>query len=102
MAQPRGSAGRRDDRAALRDAVARAITALPDASRETLILREVEGLSYSEIAEALDIPKGTVMSRLHYARRRVQELLREAGMADQFDSEPRGEAIDLAPGGDEQ
>jgi len=92
------------DRAELRDAVARAITALPDASRETLILREVEGLSYAEIAEALDIPKGTVMSRLHYARRRTQELLREAGMADDFDAESRGGDAtgDPAAGGDEQ
>jgi RNA polymerase sigma-70 factor (ECF subfamily) len=91
------------DRSELRDAVAGAITALPDAARETLILREVEGLSYSEIAEALDIPKGTVMSRLHYARRRVQELLREAGMADQFEAEPRsgGDDDDVAAGGDE-
>jgi RNA polymerase sigma-70 factor (ECF subfamily) len=92
------------DRSQLRDAVARAITALPDAARETLILREVEGLSYAEIAEALDIPKGTVMSRLHYARRRVQELLREAGMAGEFDAEPRSEHADgeLAAGGDEE
>jgi len=93
------------DRSELRAAVARAITALPDAARETLILREVEGLSYSEIAEALDIPKGTVMSRLHYARRRVQELLREAGMAEEFDAVPRSEdaaADDLASGGDER
>ena len=63
----------------LRAALARAIEALPDAARETLVLRELEGLSYAEIADALDIPKGTVMSRLHYARRRVQELLRRSG-----------------------
>ena len=68
------------DRRELRGALARAIDELPEAARETLILREVEGLSYAEIAESLAIPKGTVMSRLHYARRRVQELLREAGM----------------------
>jgi RNA polymerase sigma-70 factor (ECF subfamily) len=92
------------DRSELRNAVAKAITALPDAARETLILREVEGLSYSEIAEALDIPKGTVMSRLHYARRRVQELLREAGMAEEFDAMPRSEDVDddLASGGEER
>lgn len=70
------------DRGQLRAALARAIDELPDAARETLILREVEGLSYAEIAEALAIPKGTVMSRLHYARRRVQELLRRAGVVD--------------------
>lgn len=75
-------------RAELRERVARAIASLPDASRETLILREVEGLSYSEIAEALDIPRGTVMSRLHYARRRVQEILRGAGALDAWDVDP--------------
>jgi len=71
------------DRGKLRVALARAIDQLPEAARETLILREVEGLSYAEIAEALDIPKGTVMSRLHYARRRVQELLRRAGVVEE-------------------
>lgn len=70
------------ERAELRGAVARAIEALPHAARETLVLREVEGLSYAEIAQALAIPKGTVMSRLHYARKRVQEALREAGVVD--------------------
>ena len=77
-------------RGELRERVARAIAQLPDASRETLILREVEGLSYSEIAEALDIPRGTVMSRLHYARRRVQEILRGAGALDAWDVDPAG------------
>jgi RNA polymerase sigma-70 factor (ECF subfamily) len=72
-------------RAELRERVANAIATLPDASRETLILREVEGLSYTEIAEALDIPRGTVMSRLHYARRRVQEILREAGAVEAWE-----------------
>ncbi|MDJ0868965.1 MAG: sigma-70 family RNA polymerase sigma factor [Myxococcota bacterium] len=70
------------DRGELRRALARAIELLPDGARETLLLREVEGLSYAEIASALEIPKGTVMSRLHYARKRVQELLREAGMVE--------------------
>ena len=53
-----------------------AVLALPDASRATLVLREYEGLSYQEIADVLDIPIGTVMSRLNYARRRLRELLR--------------------------
>lgn len=65
----------------LRKALAAAIEGLPDAARETLWLRELEGLSYAEIAEALEIPKGTVMSRLHYARRQLRESLEEAGFS---------------------
>jgi RNA polymerase sigma-70 factor (ECF subfamily) len=59
--------------------VRRALAQLPAASRTALILREYEGLSYTEIATALDIPQGTVMSRLNYARSRMRELLMEAG-----------------------
>lgn len=58
------------------------IAELPETARETLMLREVEGLSYAEIAESLGIPKGTVMSRLHYARQRVQRALLEAGYGE--------------------
>lgn len=46
-----------------------AVLALPDACRAVLVLREYEGLSYTEIANTLDIPQGTVMSRLNYARK---------------------------------
>ena len=70
------------ERKELRAAMGRAIEQLPSSARETLLLREVEGLSYAEIAQVLEIPKGTVMSRLHYARRRVQELLREGEGVD--------------------
>ncbi len=48
--------------------VQEAILALPDACRVVLVLREYEGLSYHEMADTLDIPVGTVMSRLNYAR----------------------------------
>lgn len=84
-------------RGELRERVARAIASLPAASRETLVLREVEGLSYTEIAEALDIPRGTVMSRLHYARRRVQETLRAAGAIDAWDvgSDPNPDSDEI-------
>jgi len=64
---------------AKRWAVRRALDQLPAASRAALVLREHEGLSYAEIAAALDIPQGTVMSRLNYARNRLRELLMEAG-----------------------
>ncbi len=66
----------------LREHIGRAIEALPEGPRETLVLREVEGLSYKEIAEAQGIPKGTVMSRLHYARKQMQIYLIEAGVAE--------------------
>jgi RNA polymerase sigma-70 factor (ECF subfamily) len=55
--------------------VRRAVLALPPASRAVLVLREYEGLSYQEIAETLDIPMGTVMSRLSYARKLMLESL---------------------------
>jgi RNA polymerase sigma-70 factor (ECF subfamily) len=50
---------------------------LPEAARSVLVLREYGGLSYQEIASVLDVPVGTVMSRLNYARNRLRELLRE-------------------------
>ena len=51
--------------------------ALPEAARTVLVLREYGGLSYQEIASVLDVPVGTVMSRLNYARNRLRELLKE-------------------------
>ncbi|MGA9559669.1 MAG: sigma-70 family RNA polymerase sigma factor, partial [Pseudolabrys sp.] len=48
-----------------------AIAALPAPFRETLVLRDIEGLDYREIAEATEVPIGTVMSRLARARRRL-------------------------------
>ena len=55
--------------------VRQAVLALPPASRAALVLREYEGLSYQEIADTLDIPIGTVMSRLSYARGKLRESL---------------------------
>jgi RNA polymerase sigma-70 factor (ECF subfamily) len=54
-----------------------AIDELTPDHRAVILLREVEGLSYAEISEVLDCPKGTVMSRLHYARRQLQARLRD-------------------------
>ena len=64
-----------------RGQVQKAILALPPSSRAVLVLREYEGLTYQEIASALDIPIGTVMSRLNFARSRLKEIL-----APQFQS----------------
>ncbi|MCY6381194.1 RNA polymerase sigma factor [Hoeflea prorocentri] len=53
------------------DETARCIAALPDDQREVLILVSVEGLSYKEAAEVLELPMGTVMSRLARARKKI-------------------------------
>jgi RNA polymerase sigma-70 factor (ECF subfamily) len=53
----------------------RAIAALPPKHRSVLALREIEGLSYEEIAETLNCRPGTVMSRLHHARRLLAQKL---------------------------
>ena len=54
-----------------------AVLSLPEASRAVLVLREYEGMSYHEIADALDIPVGTVMSRLIYARKLLKDKLEQ-------------------------
>ena len=58
-----------------RDRVRAAIEALPLPFREVIVLRELEELSYAEIASLLQVPVGTVMSRLARARGRLKELL---------------------------
>jgi RNA polymerase sigma-70 factor (ECF subfamily) len=69
------------DRAAelkdLRRDIQAALEKLSPEHRETILLREVEGLKYEEIAERMDCSPGTVMSRLFYARRKLQESLQD-------------------------
>ena len=55
-----------------------AIALLPNDQRLAVVLREVEGLSYEEIAKIMECQVGTVMSRLFYARKKLQELLKDA------------------------
>jgi RNA polymerase sigma factor (sigma-70 family) len=62
-------------RNANRDALRAAMESLPVEYRETLVLRELEGLSYKEIADITEVPLGTVMSRLVRARNRLLESL---------------------------
>jgi RNA polymerase sigma-70 factor (ECF subfamily) len=57
-----------------------AIEALPENFRMAVLLADVEGFSYKEIAEILDIPIGTVMSRLHRGRKALQKSLFDFGM----------------------
>ncbi|MCE2391534.1 MAG: sigma-70 family RNA polymerase sigma factor [Proteobacteria bacterium] len=74
-------------RGQIRRLVAEGAQALPDGQREVLLLREVEGLSYEEIAESMQISKGTVMSRLHYARRKLVAFLESRGVRPEDASE---------------
>lgn len=53
---------------------------LKDTHREILVLRDYQDLAYSEIAEVLEIPIGTVMSRLHAARKRLRDALLREGV----------------------
>ncbi len=52
-----------------------ALGTLPEIHRQCILLREVEGLSYEEIATIMKVPKGTIMSRLFHARRKMQSAL---------------------------
>lgn len=54
-----------------------ALQKLSPVHREIIVLREVQGLSYQEIADCMDVSIGTVMSRLHHARRNLQKTLEE-------------------------
>ena len=60
--------------------VADALEALPDNFRVPVLLADVEGFAYKEIAEMLDIPIGTVMSRLHRGRKALQKSLHTFGV----------------------
>ncbi|MBA2322439.1 MAG: sigma-70 family RNA polymerase sigma factor [Deltaproteobacteria bacterium] len=56
-----------------------ALDRLPEDQKQVILLRELEGLSYKEISDLLEIPEGTVMSRLFYARKKMQKLLAAYG-----------------------
>lgn len=61
--------------------VKEAVESLPEQFRMAVLLADVEGFAYKEIAEILDVPIGTVMSRLHRGRRALQKALYEFGRA---------------------
>ncbi len=57
--------------------ISKALAELSEEHKTVIVLREVDGLSYDEIARITGVSKGTVMSRLHYARKRMQSSLQE-------------------------
>lgn len=59
----------------LGSAIQAALEELPEHHRAVIVLREIEGMSYEEMAQALEVPKGTVMSRLFHARKKMQTAL---------------------------
>ena len=65
----------RPDRAVVIDELERALLTLPEDQRSILLLVSLEGLRYREVAEILDVPEGTVMSRLSRARQRLRDYL---------------------------
>ena len=65
-----------------------ALEALPEQFRMAVLLADVEGFQYKEIAEILDIPIGTVMSRLHRGRRALQKALYEFGLQRRLVDQP--------------
>ena len=66
------------------------MSGLPDRFRELLVLRELEGLSYRELADAMDIPMGTVMSGLSRARQALRSAL--DGESSRFNTPERTRA----------
>ncbi|MAQ14544.1 MAG: RNA polymerase subunit sigma [Sandaracinus sp.] len=77
-ANPRRTVMRRE----LADAIQGALDTLSEDHRAVILLREVEGLSYEEMARVLEVPKGTIMSRLFHARRNMQQALAEYVQGD--------------------
>jgi RNA polymerase sigma-70 factor (ECF subfamily) len=86
---PAADLARRDSR----ETLAQALDRLPAELREVIVLREIEGLSYKEIAEVADVPIGTVMSRLSRARKRLQAALGDAHTPGPSLSGPRQGAV---------
>jgi RNA polymerase sigma-70 factor, ECF subfamily len=75
-------------------ALSKAFSKVRPEYRTVMLLREVEGLSYQEIAEALEWPLGTVETRIHRARLELRDLLRAAGSADSEATRVEERALD--------
>ncbi len=78
-ADPETGPERRRERARARELLWEALEHIGDEHREILVLKELQGFRYGEIATVLEIPEGTVASRLYHARRALKEALKEMG-----------------------
>ena len=78
-ASAEGGPERTRQRTAARELLWRALEHIGAEHREILVLKELQGFRYSEIAQILDIPEGTVASRLYHARRELKDALVEMG-----------------------
>jgi RNA polymerase sigma-70 factor (ECF subfamily) len=67
--------GKNVSRKELANLIDAAIGELPPYHRAVIVMREVEGMSYTDMARALKVSKGTIMSRLHHARQKLQRIL---------------------------
>lgn len=74
------SASRRRERGEARRLLWKGLEELPEDQREVLVLKELQGLRYQEIASILEVPEGTVASRLFNARRALKEVLKRMGV----------------------
>jgi len=79
------------DRRELREMIDRALETLSPTHRAVILMREVEGLSYREMSEVMEVSMGTIMSRLFHARRRMQ-----AALLEDMDSEEGKDKGDVA------
>ena len=77
MGHLRENPGRNLERKRLQERIQAAMEELPEEQQQVVILREIDGLAYKEIAEVMGIPEGTVMSRLYYARKKLQQALKD-------------------------
>ena len=84
------------DRKLTRDAVQRGLKSLPAEHREILLLREIQGLSYEEISEALGLEVGTVKSRIFRARKKLCAFLIQDGNIPDYISSSKSRGGDLS------
>lgn len=84
------------DKQLTRDAVRRGLASLPPGQRQILLLREIQGMSYDEIAEVLNVEAGTVKSRIFRARKKLSAFLLEDGNIPDFISSSKLRGGDLS------